>query len=225
MDDLGRRAFAGLAKFQIALALLIFLPAWSLTYWQGWLYWLVFGAASVAVTRYFLRHDPALVERRMKAGPGAEQEPTQKRILWLVSAALVALYVVSALDHRFGWSFVPTWLALFGDVLVLLGYYGIFLTLRENSFAAATVRVEQNQRVVATGPYGLVRHPMYAAALIMFIGTPFALGSVWGLVPVAFLAAAVICRLLDEESYLAHNLPGYEDYRCTVRWRLAPGVW
>jgi protein-S-isoprenylcysteine O-methyltransferase Ste14 len=225
MDDLGRRAFAGLAKFQIALAFLIFLPAWSLTYWQGWLYWLVFGAASAVVTLYFLRHDPALVERRMKAGPGAEQEPTQKRILWLASAALVALYVVSALDRRFGWSFVPARLALLGDALVLLGYYGIFLTLRENSFAAATVRVEQDQRVVATGPYALVRHPMYSAALLMFAGTPLALASLWGLVPVALLAAAVIRRLLDEENYLARNLTGYEEYRRKVRWRLVPGAW
>ena len=102
MDDLARRALFGLARFQIALALLIFLPAWSLRYWQGWLYWLVFGTATVLVTLHFLRHDPSLVERRMKVGPGAEREPTQKLILWLVSAALVSLYIVSALDYRFG---------------------------------------------------------------------------------------------------------------------------
>ena len=225
MNDLGSRAFVGLAKFQLALALLILLPAWSLTYWQGWLYWIVFGVSCLVLTLYFLRHDPALVEPRMKAGPGAEQEPWQKLILWLASAALITLYIVSALDHRFGWSFVPNWLVLVGDTLVILGYYGIFLTFRVNSFTVATVRVEQGQRVVSTGPYALLRHPMYSAAVVMFLGTPFALGSLWGLVPAAILIAAIVWRLLDEENYLARNLPGYEDYRCKVQARLLPGVW
>src|SRR5690242_20489116 len=121
MDDLTRRALSGLARFQAALALMIFLPAWSLAYWQGLLYWILFGAACVGVTLYFVRNDPALVERRMRAGPTAESEPTQKIILWFASAALVATYLVAALDHRFGWSQVSIGTALFGDALVLIG--------------------------------------------------------------------------------------------------------
>ena len=225
MDNLARRAVTGLIQFQVALAAIIFLPAWSLTYWQGLIYWLLFGAWCVVTTVYFLRHDRPLIERRMQAGPGAEREPRQKLIMTIAVAALVALYLISALDYRFGWSFVPAEIVVLCDVLVVLGFYGIFLTLRENSFAAATVTVESGQRVISTGPYALVRHPMYATALPIFLATPPALGSWWGLVPAALFAAMIVWRLLDEEAYLARNLPGYADYQLRVRWRLVPGIW
>jgi protein-S-isoprenylcysteine O-methyltransferase Ste14 len=225
MDDLTKKVFAGLARFQVALGLMIFLPARSLTYWQGWLYWLLFGALCVAVTLYFLRHDRELIARRMQAGPGAETEPRQKLILTFASVALIAMYVVSALDYRFGWSSVPTWLVLTGDALVVLSFYGFFLTFRENSFAAATVRVESEQRVISSGPYAVVRHPMYTAALALMLGTPLALGSLWGLIPAALLCTTIVWRLLDEEAYLARNLPGYTDYQHKVRTRLVPGLW
>jgi protein-S-isoprenylcysteine O-methyltransferase Ste14 len=224
-SDLAKRAFAGFARFQIALALMIFLPAWSPRYWQGWLYWLLFGAACVLITLYFLRHDRALIERRMQAGPGAETEPRQKLILTLASVALIAMYIVSPLDYRFGWSFVPAWLVLVGDTLVVLSFHGFFLTFRQNAFAAATVRVESDQPVISTGLYAVVRHPMYAAALALILGTPLALGSWWGLVPAALLLAALVWRLLDEEQYLARNLPGYTDYQRKVHARLVPYVW
>jgi protein-S-isoprenylcysteine O-methyltransferase Ste14 len=224
-DDLAKRAFAGFARFQIALALMILLPAWSLAYWQGWLYWLLFGAACVIITLYFLRHDRALIERRMQAGPGAETEPRQKLILTFASGALIAMYIVSPLDCRFGWSIVPAWLALVGDALVVLSFYGFFLAFRANAFAAATVRVESEQRVISSGAYAFVRHPMYTAALALFLGTPLALGSLWGLVPAALLCAAIVLRLLDEENYLMRNLPGYTDYQRRVRTRLVPYVW
>jgi protein-S-isoprenylcysteine O-methyltransferase Ste14 len=225
MDDLSARALKGLARFQIALALVIFLPARSLTYWQGWLYWFLFGAACFALTVYFLRHDPALVERRMKAGPGAEKEPQQKLIMTVASAGMIALYLVSALDYGFSWSRVPAAVSLIANAFVLLGFAGIFWTFRENAYAAATVRVEQNQPVIATGPYAIVRHPMYTAALPLFLATPPALGSWYGLIPAAVVVLAIIWRLLDEETHLARELPGYTDYRARVRARLLPGVW
>jgi protein-S-isoprenylcysteine O-methyltransferase Ste14 len=225
MDDLTRRALAGLARFQIFLGLIIFLPAWSAAYWQGWLYWLLFGATCLGLSLYFLRHDPALVARRMNAGPTAETGRTQKIIMWCASAALIATYLVSALDHRFGWSRTSAGMSLFGDALVLIGFYGIFVTFKENSFAAATVRAESAQRVISSGPYAIMRHPMYTSALIMFAGTPLALGSWWGLMPVAALALSIVWRLLDEESYLARHLAGYEAYQRSVRARLIPGVW
>ncbi len=224
-DDLARRALSGFARFQLALWLMIFLPAWSLAYWQGWVYWLLFGSLCVLITLYFLRHDRALIERRMQAGPGAESEPRQKLILKVASIALIAMYIVSPLDHRFGWSFVPAWLALIADALVVLGFYGFFLPFRENASAAATVRVESDQRVISTGPYAVVRHPMYAAAVPLFLATPLALASWWGLIPAALLIATLVSRLLDEERYLARNLPGYTDYQRKVRTRLVPGVW
>lgn len=225
MDDLAKRALTGLARFQIALALMIFLPAWSPRYWQGWLYWLLFGASCALITLYFLRHDRALIERRMQAGPAAETEPRQKLILTVASAALIAMYIVSALDYRFGWSFVPIWLVLVGDALVVLSFYGFFLTFRQNAFAAATVRVVSEQRVISSGLYAFVRHPMYASAVPLFLATPLALGSWWGLVPAALLLATLVWRLLDEERYLAGNLPGYTDYQRRVRTRLVPGIW
>jgi protein-S-isoprenylcysteine O-methyltransferase Ste14 len=174
---------------------------------------------------YFLRHDRALIERRMQAGPAAETEPRQKLILTFASAALIAMYIVSALDYRFGWSFVSIWLVLVGDALVVLSFYGFFLTFRENAFAAATVRVESEQRVISSGLYAFVRHPMYASAVPLFLATPLALGSWWGLVPAALLLATLVWRLLDEERYLAGNLPGYTDYQSRVRTRLIPGIW
>ncbi len=225
MDDLSKRALKGLARFQVALALIIFLPAWSIAYWQGWLYWLLFGAACFALTLYFLRHDPSLVERRMKAGPGAEKEPRQKLIMTVASVSMVSLYLVSALDYGFGWSYVPAIVSLIANAFVLLGFAGIFWTFRENAYAAATVRVERDQPVISTGAYALVRHPMYAAALPLFVATPPALGSWYGLIPAAVVAATIVWRLLDEERHLARDLPGYTDYRAKVRSRLVPGVW
>lgn len=225
MDDLARRSLTELTKFQVMLAGLIFLPAWSLAYWQGLLYWVLFAAACLALSLYFLRHDPALVARRMHAGPGAESEPRQKTIMTLASVAIIAVYVVSPFDWRLGWSRVPVPVVLIADALVLLGFAGIFLTFRANSFTNATVRVEPDQQVASTGPYALVRHPMYASALPLFLATPPALGSWFGLIPAALLIAAIVWRLLDEESHLARDLPGYADYQRKVTARLVPGVW
>jgi protein-S-isoprenylcysteine O-methyltransferase Ste14 len=217
--------FAGLAKFQLFLALVIFLSAWSLRYWQGWLYWLIFGLLCFVLGFYFARNDPALVARRMEAGPKAEKEPRQKLILACASVTLVALYVVCGLDHRFAWSIVPVWLVLIADLLVVLGAYGFYITFRENSYAASTVTVEAGQPVISSGPYASVRHPMYTAAVILYVATPLALASWWGLLPAALLVAVIVWRLIDEEVYLAEHLPGYGEYRERVRARLIPGVW
>lgn len=225
MDELTKRTLSGLAKFQLFLALVIFLPAWSLRYWQGWLYWLIFGLACFVLGLYFARHDPALVARRMEAGPKAEKEPRQKLILSCASVTLIATYVVCGLDHRFGWSSVPPLLVLIADLLVILAAYGFFVTFRENSYAASTVTVEAEQPVISSGPYAAVRHPMYTAAIILYVATPAALASWWGLVPAAALAAVIVWRLIDEENYLARNLPGYTDYQRRIWARLIPGLW
>src|SRR5690349_5621565 len=225
MNDLVKRTLAGLAKFQLFLALVIFLPAGSLRFWQGWLYWLIFGLMCLVLGLYFARHDPALVARRMQAGPKAEKEPRQKLILACASVTLVALYIVCGLDHRFHWSSVPLWVVLIADVFVILGAYGFYVTFRENSYAASTVTVETGQPVISSGPYASVRHPMYTAALILYVATPVALASWWGLVPAALLVIIIVWRLIDEEAYLARGLPGYADYQRKVTTRLVPGVW
>jgi len=225
MNDLTKRMVVGLAKFQLFLGVVIFLPAWSTRYWQGWLYWLIFGLMCLALGLYFARHDPALVARRMEAGPKAEKEPRQKLILGCATVTLITLYVVCGLDHHFGWSSVPSWLALIADLLVIVAAYGFFVTFRENSYAASTVTVETGQPVISSGPYAAVRHPMYTAAMILYVATPVALASWWGLVPAAALAAAIVWRLIDEETYLARHLAGYVDYQHRVHARLVPGVW
>ena len=225
MDDLARRAYAKLARFQITLAVLIFLPAWSLAYWQGWLVWALFLVCCVAITQYFLVHDRALIERRMESGPGAEREPRQKLIQTFSSVLVVAIFLVSALDHGRGWSSVPLAAVLIGAALIVLGFAVMFLAFRDNSFAASIIQVDRGQKVIDTGLYARVRHPMYSGALIMFAGIPLAMASWWGLVPAALLAAAIVWRLTDEERFLARNLAGYDAYRGRVSARLVPGVW
>jgi protein-S-isoprenylcysteine O-methyltransferase Ste14 len=224
-STLGPKALTGLGKFAIALAVLIFLPAWSLTYWQGWLYLVVFVGACFATTMYFLLTDPALVQRRMQAGPAAEREPSQRIIMGIASLGFVLLVVVPAFDHHWRWSAVPVWLVLVSDLGVALSFYLIVLVLRQNSYAAATIQVEAGQPVVSSGIYGVVRHPMYAAALPMFIFTPLALGSYWGLLPALLVIPAILWRLLDEEAYLRRHLPGYVEYCARTRYRLIPGLW
>lgn len=219
------RALQSTAQFRIALLVILFLPAWTLHYWQAWLYWVLFAALTIPVSLYFLKHDPALVERRMAAGPAAETEPAQKVIMTAASVCIVLLFAVPGLDHLFGLSAVPTAFVLMADALFVLSYIFIAIVLKENSYATATIRADQDQPVITTGPYSLVRHPMYSGALVMFGTTPLALGSYWALLLVIPLIAVLSWRLLDEERVLLRDLPGYADYRNKVAYRLVPGVW
>ena len=155
----------------------------------------------------------------------AEKQPAQKFIMLLASIGFIALLVVPALDHRFGWSTVPLGVVVAGDVLVAIGFYLIFLVYRENPFTSAPIEVAENQKVISTGPYAIVRHPMYASSFLYILGTPLALGSYWGLVPIAAMMPFLIWRLFDEERFLASNLPGYTEYQNRVRHRLVPFLW
>jgi protein-S-isoprenylcysteine O-methyltransferase Ste14 len=225
VSTIARRAVRGLVFFQVALAGLLFLPAWSLRFWQAWGYWTLFAVSTLSITLYFLKHDPDLVARRLAAGPGAEPQPSEKIIQGIASVLWCALCVVPGCDHRWHWSAVPTALVLAGDLVVGAAFLGMFRVFRENSYAASVIRVEARQRVIATGPYRFVRHPMYAAGLLMFVATPLALGSWWALLVAVPLGGVIVMRLLDEERYLSAHLPGYEAYRGQVRSRLIPGVW
>ena len=225
MGSLIWRAFGGLLFLLVVLSAALFLPAGTLDYGQAWVFLGVFGLAVLAITLDLLRSDPQLLERRTSAGPVAEKEPRQRLIQSLASLAFVALFVVGALDHRLGWSAVPLAVVVLGDVLVALGLLAVFLVFKANTFTSATIEVGAEQRVIATGPYGLVRHPMYAGALVMLLGVPLALGSWWGLLVVMAMATVIVWRLLDEERYLAKNLPGYPEYQCQIRYRLLPLVW
>ena len=209
----------------LTLAALIFVPAGTWRYWQGWTYAAVFVATSTAFTVYLALYDPELLRRRMQAGPGHEQEPAQRIIMRFALAGFVLLILVPALDHRFGWSHVPWWIAIAGDGLVALGFYFFYRVVRVNSFAASTIRVEAGQHVVSTGPYAVVRHPMYSGAFLLLHGTPLALGSWWGLLVVPVFLPVLALRILNEENVLARDLPGYTAYQQQVRYRLIPFVW
>jgi protein-S-isoprenylcysteine O-methyltransferase Ste14 len=177
------------------------------------------------VSVWLIRHDPALLERRMRGGPFAERERSQKIIMTITSLGFLGLLVVPGLDRRFGWSQMPNAVAILGDLLLLAGWGGILAVFRANSYAAATIQVAQGQTVISTGPYGIVRHPMYAAALLMLLGIPIALGSWWGVLVWAAVLPALAWRLIDEERVLVRDLGGYADYQRKVPWRLIPHVW
>jgi len=207
--SLNIRAFGGLLFLLLVMAALLFIPAWTLDYWQAWTFLAAYFASSLAITLYLIRNDPKLLERRVRGGPSAEKETSQKIIMFLASLGFIGLIVLPALDYRFAWSHMPPYVALAGDVLVVLGWLAIFLVFKENTFTCATIELSPNQKVISTGPYALVRHPMYAGALVMLLGIPIALGSWWGLLIIVAMMPALIWRLIDEERFLARNLPGY----------------
>ena len=225
MHGLQLRALVGLAILVLVMAAAIFGAAGTLHYWQGWVFLACYFGASIAITLYLARRDPALLARRMRGGPWAEKEPTQRAIMSIASAGFIALLVVPGLDHRFGWSHMPAAVAIAGVLLMLLGWLGIFRVFQENSFTSSTIELAADQRVISTGPYAIIRHPMYTAALLMLLGIPISLGSWWGALVVVALVPAMIWRLLDEERFLGRNLPGYVAYQGRVRYRLLPHVW
>jgi len=200
-------------------------PAWSLSFWQGWVYCLIFAGSQLGITLYFLRRDPALIERRMRGGARAEKEPTQKTILvWMTILAIVML-LFPGFDHRFGWSHMPTSAVILADAAVAVGFAIVFLTFKANSYASAIIEVKPDQTVASHGPYAIVRHPMYAGATLILLATPIALGSAWAIMPALGIVGGVIWRLLDEERFLSRNLPGYSEYREKSRYRLVPFIW
>jgi protein-S-isoprenylcysteine O-methyltransferase Ste14 len=220
-----REAWPRQVAFLLFLAALMFIPAGTLAYWRGWLFLLVFVGSAVVLGVYFTKHDPALIERRIHAGPFAEQEQAQKVIIALLIANLLLMVVVPAFDDRWHWSAVPAWVSILGEAAIAASFVIFFFVMKQNSYAAATVRVETEQPVISTGLYGVVRHPMYSGALLMMIGMPLALGSYWSLLLLIPGTAALIWRLLDEERILMRDLRGYADYRRHVRSRLIPFVW
>lgn len=225
MMVLYRKAFVGLAFLFAVMASLLFVSAGTLRYWQAWVFLAVYFGASIAISLYLIRRDPALLERRMRGGPFAEKEPAQRIVMFITSIGFIALIAIPALDHRFGWSHVPDYAVAAGNLLVLLGWLGIYFVFRENSFASSTIESAAGQRVISSGPYARVRHPMYAAALVMLLGISPALGSWWGVLIVAALLPALIWRMIDEERFLTRNLAGYPEYQDRVRYRLLPLVW
>ena len=209
----------------IVLGTLLFLPSWTINYWQAWVFMVVFMVSTNAIGIYLSLKDPELLERRKKFGPGQEQSPAQKIIISLAVLSFLGLFVFCALDYRFGWSPVPAAVSVFGDVLVALGLFINLLVFRENSYGGSTIETVEGQKVISTGPYALMRHPMYVGVLIMVIGVPLALDSWWGLAILLITIPVLMWRILDEEQLLKKDLPGYLEYTQKVHYRLVPYLW
>ncbi len=203
----------------------LFLPAGSFRFWQGWVYFVMMFAFAVSALGYFYKHDPQLIERRLKRGWRQETVREQKLIMKFLAAIMVIAFLLPGLDHRFGWSHTPLWLTMVAQASVLGGCLMIFWTFKSNSFAASTIRVESGQRVISTGPYGIVRHPMYLGAAIWLLFTPLALGSYFALPVFALLIPLIVFRLLNEETVLRQELCGYSEYCLHTRFRLVPFFW
>jgi len=225
MKTVTEKAVAGAVWLLLLLALMLFWSAGSMRFWQGWLYWIVFCISVITITIYFLKRDPDLVARRTIAGPTAEPATIQKVIQAIASVLFCALLIVPGLDHRFEWSSVPVPLVLVSDGLVAISFAIIFIVFAENSFAAGVVRVEKEQPVISTGPYGYVRHPMYSGGVLLIMATPLALGSWWAIPLGLALSAVIVVRLLDEEGRLTAELPGYKEYCGEVSSRIIPRIW
>jgi len=206
----------------LILAALFFGTAGTLDYWQAWVYLAVLYLPMTFVLVYLLRRDPELLERRLR---GREPLAAQRAIIVAATLVLLLAFIIPGLDRRFGWSNLPPPLVVAFDVIVLVGYAFFFLVLRQNSYASRTLQVEPGQRVVTTGPYRVVRHPMYLAVMVMYLASPLALGSVWALLPALLLPIFLVARIRSEERLLAHDLPGYREYQSTTEYALVPGIW
>jgi protein-S-isoprenylcysteine O-methyltransferase Ste14 len=225
VSTLKQRTFTGLAQFVIALALFLFLPAWTLSFWQAWLYWFVFSIAILLITLYFFKYDKALIERRLNVGPGAEKEKTQKIIQAITSVLFILLLITPGIEQHFDKSTISPLFVWLADFFVLVGFYIIFLVFKANSFTSSIIETDKSQKVITTGPYKVVRHPMYSGALVLFLATSFALGSYWSLIPALLMIIMLGIRLLDEEKYLKKHLQGYTQYCLKTRYHLIPYIW
>jgi protein-S-isoprenylcysteine O-methyltransferase Ste14 len=222
IGQLRRSAYGRVFAAALALAFMCFLPAGTFDYREAWVYLGALLIPMLATTSYLLRRDPELLERRLR---NKEPQAAQQLIVTLSGVMFLGVLLLPGLDHRYGWSSVPMPLAIAADALVLLGYGLFVLVIRENRYAARTVEVEKNQQVITTGPYALIRHPMYLAVSMIYVATPLALGSYWALIPAVMLPVLLGARILGEERFLHEHLAGYTAYTQKTRYRLIPGIW
>ena len=197
---------------------------WAFGFWQAWTYVAISLVSGAAIVAYLKRADPKLLERRLR-GPGAEKETSQKLTQLAAAIAFFGTIVLCLLDHRFSWSHVPVVATIAGCALLVFGYLIIFLSLRENTFAAVNVAVESGQKVISTGPYAVVRHPYYVGLLVWILATPLALGSWWGLLMLAPMVLVIASRIRYEERFLNEHLRGYPAYCESLRYRIVPLIW
>lgn len=217
------KAWTLLVIASVIIGFTLFLSAGTINYWQAWVYLVLNAASSILLTLYIV-NDPVLLEGRMTAGPSAEQRPIQKVIVLFTGIPAIAAFIVPGLDRRFAWSTMPAWVSIIGDLLLVISFWMVYRVFKENSFGSSTVTIVKNQKVISTGPYAIVRNPMYSSATVYFIAMSFALGSYWALIPAVLTILGLVWRLSDEEEFLAKHLEGYKKYCAKVRWHLIPGI-
>lgn len=218
MKDAGLKLGLGM----VLLAVLVFLPAGTFRFWNGWLLMSVLFLPMLVLGIYLLLKRPALLEQRLKS---KETQREQNLVVKLSGLMFLIGFVLAGLDFRFGWTLLPDWVSYLAAAIFLLAYLLYAEVLRENPWLSRTVEVQEEQTVVSTGLYGIVRHPMYSATLLLFLSMPLILGSLLSFA--VFLAYPVIIakRIRNEEALLKADLPGYAAYRQKVRWRLIPFIW
>ncbi len=222
IQALKRKAIVRVTLVYLILGLAFFLSAWTIKYWQGWAYLLTIAVPMMIFGAYMFKHDPKLLERRLRT---KEKRKEQQLIQTLGILPFLLTFVLPGFDVRFGWSKVPVFVSIIGLVLVLSGYLLTLYVFKINSFAARVVDVEKEQKVITTGPYALVRHPMYFALIFFYGASPLALGSYWALIFAFLIIPILIFRIKDEEKELLENLAGYREYTQKVKSRFIPGIW
>jgi len=206
----------------IGVSAIVITPAWTFAYWQGWLFLALFFIPMLIVGLYMLRFEKKLLKKRLD--PREKRKP-QQLIQSVNTLLFLVTMIIPGFDHRFGWSHVPVWLVLASDIIMLVGYLLFIRTMIYNEYASRTIEIQKGQKLISTGPYAVVRHPMYFTGIMMFMPMPIALGSVWALIPMAFLPVMLIFRILDEEKALIKGLKGYKSYMKKVKYRLVPHIW
>jgi protein-S-isoprenylcysteine O-methyltransferase Ste14 len=221
-SELRRIVYSRFAIAVVVLPLFFFVPAGTVRYWEAWVYLAILLIPVFFVMRYLLKHDPVFLERRMRT---REQQKPQRLVIALSFLWFFLVFILPGFDQRFNWSDVPVAAVLGADLLVLIGYGVILRVFQENRYASRVIEVAEGQPVIRTGPYAIIRHPMYLGTLLMYLATPVALGSWWALLPALLIVPILIARIVNEEKVLTENLPGYRAYTQKTRYRLVPGLW
>lgn len=206
----------------VFMAAPLMLTAGTLRYWHGWVFIGIMLVSAALIMTYFLKRSPEFLERRMSF---KEKETNQKTIIKIATILFLFGFLIPGFDFRFGWSSVPLWLVITSNLIIIAGFYITFLAFKENPYAARTVEVFKGQKVIETGPYSIVRHPMYAGVIPMYFFMALSLGSYWAIIPFSLTCVIVVIRALEEEKLLKKDLPGYKEYCEKVRYRLIPFVW